>query len=69
MRLVSKAIVNSLSDEIGVMVLELEDCTRWSMVDRPPNTVQGETAHVYGDGRKYYVQFGKRAKKYVVDEM
>ncbi|KZN57461.1 hypothetical protein N474_25710 [Pseudoalteromonas luteoviolacea CPMOR-2] len=43
MSLVSKAIVSSLSNEMGIMVLELDDCTKWSMVDRPFNNVQGET--------------------------
>ncbi|WP_064436045.1 hypothetical protein [Pseudoalteromonas neustonica] len=69
MSLVSKAIVSSLSNEMGIMVLELDDCTKWSMVDRPFNNVQGETAHVYREGRSFYVQFGKRTEKYVVDEM
>lgn len=51
------------------MILELDDFTMWSMVDRPFNNVQGETALVHREGRSFYVQFGKRTEKYAVDEM
>ncbi|MCD9472923.1 hypothetical protein [Photobacterium phosphoreum] len=69
MKLVSKAFVESLSNGMGLVVLELDDCTRWSMIDRPFHNVNGAPVHVYRDGRKFYVGFNGESERFAVDEM
>ncbi len=69
MKLVSKALVSSLSKQMGMAVLELDDCTRWSMIDCPFQNVSGSSAHVYKDGRQFYVKFDNGSQKFAVDEM
>lgn len=69
MKLVAKAFVENLSSNMGLVVLELDDCTRWSMIDRPYHNVTGATAQVYLDGRKFYVGFNGESERFAVDEM
>ncbi|EHH3742234.1 hypothetical protein J7075_004685 [Vibrio parahaemolyticus] len=69
MKLVSKALVESLVNELGLVVLELDDCTKWSMIDRPSHNVNGATAYVYRDGRKFYVGFNGGSDRFAVDEI
>lgn len=69
MKLVSTALVESLYSDMGLVVLELDDSTRWSMIDRPYHNVNGATVHVYLDGRKYYVRFNGDSEQFAVDEM
>ncbi|MFS1473553.1 hypothetical protein BCU45_002970 [Vibrio lentus] len=54
---------------MGLTVLELEDCTRWSMIDIPMHNFVGSTALISKDGRQYHVQFDGSCTKYAVDEM
>ncbi|MGI3080010.1 hypothetical protein ACRTEU_18130 [Vibrio alginolyticus] len=65
----SKSIVLKLSQQMGLTVLELEDCSRWSMIDIPTHNVVGSTALISKDGRQYHVQFDSSRTKYAVDEM
>lgn len=51
----SKSIVLKLSQQMGLTVLELEDCSRWSMLDIPMHNVVGSTALISKDGRQYHV--------------
>lgn len=69
MKLVSKALVESLYSDMGLVVLELDDCTRWSMIDRPYHNINGAEVQVYSDGRKFYVCFNGGSERFAVDEM
>ena len=69
MKLVSKALVENLFSDMGLVILELDDCTKWSMIDRPYHNVTGTTAQVYRDGRKFYVGFNGESERFAVDEM
>lgn len=69
MNLISKALVKNLFNDAGVVVLELDNCTKWSMIDRPYNDINGATAQVYLDGRQFYVGFNGGFERFAVDEM
>lgn len=69
MKVISKSTVLKLSKQMGMLMLELDDCSRWSMIDPPLNGVVGGTAQVLRDGRKHYIQFNGDKEKFAADEM
>lgn len=54
---------------MGLLVLELDDCTSWSMIDSPYGSVIGSNAKVLRDGRNHYIQFDGSSEKFAADEM
>ena len=50
-------------------VLNLKDCTQWSMIDTPFHNVIGSKAQVLKEGRSYYIQFDDDKEKFAADEM
>lgn len=54
---------------MGLLVLELENCTQWSMIDPPFNNVVGCEAQVLKKGRSHYIQFDGDSTKFAADAM
>ncbi|EGQ9322077.1 hypothetical protein [Vibrio metoecus] len=69
MQVISNSIVLNLSKRMGLLVLELDDCTSWSMIDSPYGSVIGSNAKVLRDGRNHYIQFDGSSEKFAADEM
>ncbi|HHF2954808.1 hypothetical protein ACXHRA_17185 [Vibrio antiquarius] len=69
MEVISKSIVLNLSRKMGLLVLELENCTQWSMIDPPFHNVVGYKAQVLKKGRSHYIQFDGDNEKFAADEM
>lgn len=69
MEVISKSIVLNLSRQMGLLVLELENCTQWSMIDPPLNNVVGCEAQVLKKGRSHYIQFDGDSTKFAADAM
>jgi hypothetical protein len=69
MNIKSKSIVLSLSKNMGRTVLNLQDCTQWSMIDTPFHIVVGSKAQVLKEGKSYYIQFDGDKEKFAADEM
>ena len=69
MNIKSKSIVLSLTKNMGRTILNLDDCTQWSMIDTPFKNVIGSNAEVLKEGKNHYIQFDGSKEKFAADEM
>lgn len=69
MNVKSQSIVLKISKNMGRTVLNLDDCTQWSMIDTPSHNVIGSRAKVLKEGRSFYIEFDGSKEKFAVDEM
>ena len=69
MKIKSKSTVLSLTNNMGRTVLNLDDCTQWSMIDKPAHNVIGDRAQILKEVRSFYILFDGSKEKFAADEM